>query len=119
MKNYQQRGEVLQVAAAAAAVASGQVMVIGAVLAVANHPAAAGEPVNATRVGVFDLPKAAGAAFVAGQPVYWDVSANVFAATGAPAAGDVSGAAVAFEPAVAGATQASVLLTGSVGAVAA
>ncbi|MFD2755677.1 DUF2190 family protein [Comamonas terrae] len=119
MRNFVQPGAVIEVPAAAAAVAAGQVVVIGAILAVANGPAAAGEPFNATRCGVFELPKAGGAAFVQGQPVYWDVSAGAFASSGAPAAGDVSGAAVAWEAAAAGATSAMVLLPGVLGSVAA
>lgn len=119
MRNYVQPGNVIEVAAAAAAVAPGQVVVIGAILAIANGSAAAGEPYNATRCGVFEVPKAGGAAFNQGQPVYWDVSAGAFASSGAPAAGDVSGAAVAWEAAAAGATSALVVLPGLLGTVAA
>ena len=68
MKNYQQRGHVIEVLAAAAAVAAGQPVAIGAILAVANGPAQVGEPYNAERVGVFVLPKAAGTAWTQGQP---------------------------------------------------
>ena len=119
MKNFQQRGEVLEVPAASTAVSAGQVVVVGAVLAVANGPAAQGEPFNAQRCGVFVLPKAAGAAFTAGQPLMWDASAGAFAAVGTTAAGDVTGAAVAFEAATAGATECAVLLPGAIGTVAA
>lgn len=102
MKNYIQRGEVIEVAAAAATVASGQVVVIGALLGISNHSAEQGEHFSANLVGVYEVPKAPGAAFAQGAPLYWDVSAGVFAAAGAPAAGDVSGAVVAFAPAAGG-----------------
>ena len=119
MRNYVQPGNVIEVASAAVAVAPGKVVAIGAILAIANGSAAVGEPYNATRGGVFEVPKAGGAAFAQGQPLYWDVSAAAFAGSGAPAAGDITGAAVAWEAAAAGATSALVLLPGLVGTVAA
>ncbi|WP_057093055.1 DUF2190 family protein [Comamonas thiooxydans] len=117
MRNYVQPGNVIEVAAAAAAVAPGQVVVIGAILAIANGSAAAGESYNATRGGVFELPKVGGAAFTQGQPLYWDATAGAFAGSGTPAAGDVTGAAVAWESAAQGATSALVLLPGLLGTV--
>ena len=117
MRNYVQPGNVIEVAAAAAAVAPGQVVVIGAILAVANGSAAAGESYNATRGGVFELPKVGGAQFAQGQPLYWDASAGAFAGSGTPAAGDVTGAAVAWESAASGTTSALVLLPGLLGTV--
>lgn len=119
MKNFQQGGEVIEVAAASAAVSPGQVVVVGAVLAVANGSALQGEPFNAQRVGVFVLPKVTGSAFTAGQPLMWDAYAGAFAAVGTAASGDVTGAAVAFEASAAGATECAVLLPGTIGAVAA
>lgn len=118
MRTYQQRGEVIEVAAAAAAVAAGQIVAIGAVLAVANHGAAQGEPFNAVRVGVYQAPKATGVAFEQGQAVMWDASAGKFAAVAStPAEGDVTGAAVAFEAAPEGAETFAVLLPGVIGTV--
>lgn len=117
MKSYQQRGDVIEVAAAAAVVVSGQVVALGAVLAVANHGAAQGEPFNALRVGTFVVPKATGVAFAQGESVMWDESAGKFAAVGAPAVGDITGAAVAFEAVDASATTFVVLLPGAIGTV--
>lgn len=117
MKNYQQRGDVIEVSAASAAVVSGQIVLIGAVVAVANHGAAQGEPFNALRVGTFVAPKAIGVAFAQGEPVMWDESAGMFAAVGAPAVGDITGAAVAFEAADAAAATFVVLLPGAIGTV--
>ena len=117
MRNYVQQGNVIEVAAAAAPVVPGQVVVIGAILAIANGSAAAGEPYNATRGGVFEVPKVGGAAFTQGQPLYWDATAGAFAGSGTPAAGDVTGAAVAWESAAQGTTSALVLLPGLLGTV--
>lgn len=102
MKNYIQRGEVIEVPAAASKVDAGQVVVIGALLAVANHGAAQGEPFNANLLGVYEVPKTPGAAMVQGAALFWDVSTAAFSAAGAPAAGDVSGAVTAFAAAAAG-----------------
>lgn len=105
MKNYVQRGDVLEVPAAAGAVVAGQVVVVGAHIAVANHAAANGQPYNATLSGVFEVPKSTGVAFVQGQPIMWDASANGFAAVGTPASGDVTNAGVtAFYAAASGDT---------------
>lgn len=116
MKNYQQRGEVIEVPAAAAAVAAGQVVALGVLLVVANHSAAQGEPYNAARVGVFQALKTTGTAFAQGDALMWDASEGKFS-VGAPAAGDITGAAVAFEPAAADATTFAVLLPGVIGTV--
>lgn len=117
MNNFQQQGDIVEVAAAAAAVAAGQPVAIGAILAVANGPASVGEPYNAKRTGVFVLPKAAGAAWAQGQPLRWDVETGAFAAGGAASAGDVTGAAFAFEAAAATATAGAVCLPGAIGTV--
>jgi len=119
MKNYIQRGEVIEVLAASSAVASGQVVVIGALLAVANHPAAVGEPFNANLLGVYEVPKAPGLPIAQGDALYWDVSAEVFTTDGAPAAGDVSGAVAAFASAAAGETFVLARFAGVPGSVAA
>ncbi len=92
MKNFVQQGDVIEVPAAASTVASGQVVVVGSLIAVANHPAASGAPFNATLTGVFEVPKATGAAWTQGQTLMWDASASAFAPVGTPATGDVTGA---------------------------
>lgn len=118
MHNFQQQGDIIEVPAAAGPVASGQAIAIGAILAVANGPALAGEPFNAKRTGVFYLPKAAGTAWTQGQPLRWDVETGAFVAGGAATAGDVTGAAFAFEPAGAAAVHGAVCLPGVIGTVA-
>lgn len=121
MNNFQQRGEVITVAAAAAAVASGQVVRIGNVLAVAAHAAAIGQPYEANVGGVYVVPKVAGAVIAQGESLTWDASAAAFDDNAAvAAAGDVTGAsAFAFEAAGNGALTVAVKFTGVPGTVAA
>lgn len=119
MKNYVQKGDVIEVPAAAAAVASGQVVVIGALLAIANHPAASGAPFNATLTGVYEVPKATGAAWTQGQTLMWDASVSAFAPVGTAAAGDVTGAGTsAFVAAASGDAKGYVRFAGLPGTVA-
>lgn len=119
MKNFVQPGSVIEVPSAAAAVASGQVVIIGAHIGVASHGAAIGEPYNAKLDGVFELPKSAGSAWTLGLPLMWDASASAFTVVGAPAAGDVTGGgASAFVAAASGDTVGYVRLAGVPGTVA-
>ena len=120
MNNFQQRGDVLSIIAAANT-ASGQVVAVGQLLGVAANAAAVGQPLEVNLVGVYLVPKVTNAVINAGDSLLWDVSAGKFDAKGAaPAAGDVSGAsAVAFQPAGNGATAVAVRFTGVPGTVAA
>lgn len=94
-------------------IASGSVVVIGAMLGVALVDIADGASGEVAMQGVFDLPKAAAAEIAQGETVIYDVSASEFDDNQAvPAAGDVSGAAVAWEAAGAGAETVRVKLTG-------
>ncbi|WP_010218854.1 DUF2190 family protein [Sphingomonas sp. PAMC 26621] len=72
-KNYVQPGETLTLIAPRA-VSSGSGLLVGALFAVALADAASGSQVEARRVGVWDLAKAAGA-WTQGQKVYWDNAA--------------------------------------------
>lgn len=74
MRNYVQRGDTLDVTAAAI-VASGDVVVIGSIIGVSNVDAAIGEKFALDVVGVFNLPKVSALAINLGDKVYWD-SAN-------------------------------------------
>jgi len=74
MQNYIAPGDVLTVVAAAAVV-SGQGLLVGDLLTVAAGNAAIGESVSVLVEGVFTLPKrtnASTAAMPQGSPVYWD-----------------------------------------------
>lgn len=92
MKNFHQSGYVLTVLAAAAAVAAGAVVTVGSHIGVAATPAGAGEPFDLNLDGVYEVPKAAGAAWTQGQTLMWDASAGAFAAVATTATGDVTGA---------------------------
>jgi len=111
MKNYLQLGDNLTLPAPSA-VTSGEAAQIGAIVGVASTNAAQGEDCSFVRVGVFTLPKATGAAWTAGQKLYFDSTAkNVTATAGANA---LIGAAAA----AAGSADATgnVLLTGQIAA---
>lgn len=72
-RNYVQPGETLTLIAPRN-VTSGQGMLVGGIFAVALANAAAGAPVEARRVGVFDMAKATGS-WTQGQKLYWDNTA--------------------------------------------
>ncbi|MFN3844508.1 MAG: DUF2190 family protein [Paracoccaceae bacterium] len=75
MKNFIAAGSALTLTAPAA-VASGAVVQVGAIVGVANGSAAAGQDVVLSVAGVFDLPKAA-EVITTGAVVYWDNTAKV------------------------------------------
>ena len=109
MKNYLQLGDNITLPAPYA-VASGAGALIGAIFGVASTDAAQGEDVSFVRVGVFTLPKAAGAAWAVGQKLYWDNTAkNVTATVGSNT--PIGAAAAAAQSAD---TSGNVLLTGQV-----
>ncbi|MFZ3484271.1 DUF2190 family protein [Sphingomonas sp. 3-13AW] len=71
-RNFIQPGETITMTAPYA-VTSGAGLLVGAVFAVALASAAQGAPVEARRVGVFDMTKAPGEAWVADTTkLYWD-----------------------------------------------
>jgi predicted RecA/RadA family phage recombinase len=102
MKNFVQPGRTLTVAAPAGGVISGDPVLIGAIFGVANFTAAATLDVEIDTVGVFTLPKATGAAWAVGDPLYFDAVAKnltktagdnlvVGTATAIAASGDTTG----------------------------
>ncbi len=72
MKNYIQPGNNITVAAPAGGVTSGQLVVIGSLIGVASTTQAAGANVEIATSGVYELPKVAADAIVAGDKLYWD-----------------------------------------------
>ena len=74
MRNYVQRGDTLDIIASAD-VASGDVVIKGSIIGIANADAAIGDTFALDVVGVFNLPKVAALAIGQGDTVYWD-SAN-------------------------------------------
>lgn len=75
MKNFVQHGSTLSVLAPYA-VASGAGVLIGSLFGIACGDAADGAEVEIQTDGVFDLPKATGAAWTVGQRLYWDDTAK-------------------------------------------
>lgn len=82
MRNYLQRGDTLDIVAAAA-VASGDVVIAGSIIGVSNVKAAIGETFALDVVGVFTLPKVSALAIAVGDKVYWDSAAKVVTKTAA------------------------------------
>ena len=110
-RNYVQPGETLTFTAPRA-LTSGDGFMVGSIFAVALTTAAIGKPVEGRLVDVFDLTKAAGAAWTPGQKLYWDNTAfNVTATAGGNA---LIGAAV--QAAASAAVVGRVLLTGQIAA---
>lgn len=70
MKNFIQPGDVLTLIAPDDVV-SGQGVLVGSLFGIAAYNATNGQPVECKLVGVFELPKAAGA-IEQGDAVYWD-----------------------------------------------
>ena len=119
-KNYQQLGVIANYTnSTGAAIASGQVVVVGQTLGVALVGIAIGATGSVALEGVFDAPKASGAVIAQGESLTWDVSAGAFDDNAAIAAtGDVTGpCAVAFEAAGNGVTTLAVKFTGVPGTV--
>jgi len=89
--NFVESGDIRQ-HTAAAAISSGDVVVIGQTLGVALVDLAIGETGSVAMSGVFTVPKVTAAVISDGEDLTWDVSAGKFddnAAT--PASGDVTG----------------------------
>jgi len=102
MKNYLQKGAMITVAAAAA-VSSGEGVLVGAMFGVAAGDAGIGDDVTIAREGVFILNKLSAQAWTVGAKVYWDntagqcttvVSANTLIGYAAQAAADPSATGV-------------------------
>lgn len=80
MKNFIQKGDTVTVPAPAA-VTSGQIVVVGGLVGVAQYAAAIGEAVEIERVGVFELPKTSAQAWTVGAKLYWDAAASAVTTT--------------------------------------
>lgn len=117
MKNFVQPGDIINLIPTAD-VTSGQVVVVGSVLAVACSNIANGTLGAGAIEGVFDLPKKAGGAVTVGAKLTWSVADHAFI-VGAGVAGDIAGGAVAVDPAAAADTVVRVKLAPGAGAVAA
>jgi predicted RecA/RadA family phage recombinase len=94
---FVQNGDVIN-HTAAGAIASGAVVELKHALGVALSAAATSGDVIAVAVeGVFVVPKVSAAVFVVGEKLVWDTSAGAFDDSAAvAAAGDITGAAIAW-----------------------
>ncbi|MGE4366201.1 capsid cement protein [Thermomonas sp.] len=118
-KNYESDGNTIQwTNGTGAAVASGQLVKVGpGMLGVALVAIAIGATGSVAVEGVFSgVPKVSAAVFAQGEKLVWDVSANgglgAFDDSAAtPAAGDVTGGAVAWVAGTNGQTTCTVKLT--------
>ncbi len=82
MKNFLQPGETITVTAPLGGVKGGDGIVVGNLFGICAYHAAAGEPVEITVEGVFELPKASGQ-INEGARVWWSTTdSNVKNATG-------------------------------------
>lgn len=80
MKNFIQSGGVITVIAAAAT-ASGKLVVAGDLVGVSQYGAAIGEEMEIARIGVFELPKTSAQAWAVGAKIYWDAANSVCTTT--------------------------------------
>lgn len=107
MRNYVQRGDTVTMAAPYP-LASGDGALVGALFGVASYDTAAGEEAELATVGVYTLPKAAGAV-AQGAALYWDNAAKVVTTS---SSGNIR-IGVAILPAASGDAVATVRLNGS------
>lgn len=117
-RNYESDGNVIQwTNGTGSAVASGQVVKVGNLIGVALVALAIGETGSVAIEGVFSgVPKVSGAVFAQGEKLVFDVSANgglgaFDDSAAAPAAGDVTGGAVAWAAGSDGQTTCTIKLT--------
>ena len=75
MKNMAQPGHTITLPAPYA-LASGDGLLVGAIFGFASTSAGAGDSVETTVVGVFDIKKTASQAWAIGDRIYWDNTAK-------------------------------------------
>ena len=80
MRNYIQKGENLTIPAPAA-VASGDVLVIGDLHGIVAGDAAEDEPCDLVTVGVFSVPKVGANTFALGDKVFYDAATKLATST--------------------------------------
>lgn len=109
--NYSQAGQTINYTnGGGSTIASGSVVVIGALVGVAIAAIEVGEVGAVAIEGVWTVPKATGTALGQGQSVDYDVSASAFTAIGTPASGDLVGCATVIEAAASADTTVQVKL---------
>ena len=120
MNNYINPGETRPwINGSGSAVVSGEVVVVGSQLAVANGDIASTATGEVTFVGRFTVPKVSAAVIADGSMVMYDASAAAFDDSAAtPATGDVTNAAIAVVAWGNGATSMEISLRDRLGTVA-
>jgi predicted RecA/RadA family phage recombinase len=113
MKNFVSGGEVVALAAAPYAVASGAGCLQGSIFGVAQSAAASGAPVNLVTTGIYDLVKTDSQAWTLGQKIYWDNSTKACTTAAAAGANALIGVALAAYGSGAGLTTGRVRLSGA------
>lgn len=78
--NFVQPGRTLTIPAPVT-VASGGVVIAGAIVGIAQGDAVAAAPVDVTTEGVWELPKTAANAFAVGGAVYWNATTSLATST--------------------------------------
>jgi predicted RecA/RadA family phage recombinase len=114
MKNFIMAGVTVTATAPSGGVSSGDGVLIGSLFGVAAGSADAGNDVELTTMGVFDLPKASGAVTF-GAPLYWDADAKTVTTVASTTAGDNTLIGVATADADVSASTARIRLNGSFG----
>lgn len=74
MRNFVQPGHVLTFIGKAGGHLSGDLVIIGAMFGISAYNTAEGAEGELNLGGVFNLPKATGAAMAVGEAVYWDAT---------------------------------------------
>lgn len=112
---YQQPGSKMDwVNGTGGDVAVNTVVVVGSRIGVTLDAIADGATGSVALEGVFSgVAKTTGTAWGQGDAVYWDVSTSRFAKSGTPASGDITGAVIAFEPALSAAATGTIKLCNS------
>ena len=82
MKNFVQNGEVLTyMVPSSTTIASGDAVLVGDMLGVAQTGGTTGDKITLALEGVFTLPKTANQAYAQGVTLYWDNSAKKITST--------------------------------------
>ena len=90
MASYVQKGDVLDYTAGASAIAAGEVVVIGSLVAVAPRPIAANAAGALSIDGVWSMPCATGATGAQGSAINWYATSGVAHASTGVAAGKLA-----------------------------
>lgn len=112
MKNFEQAGDIVTVAAPAN-VASGQLFRVGVLVGVAQHAALSGQPVEMATRGVFRVTKTGSQAWTVGAAIFGTGSNTLTATTAATSGNILVGTAVEAVGSGAGETTGLVRLNGS------